>query len=142
MNSSLITSDESMVISPNTTINEPWTTNKNKSRTRRRGRKLGLNDISTPIYQNTNEESSLMTSDMSQVTEIFECNDSADWMPKENFQEKDNMETSTHDKSSDLSFGERSRHTSMPVNYNGDTNIESTHKQNNSTLTTQPPTIE
>ena len=30
MNSSLITSDESMVISPNSTINESWTTRKNK----------------------------------------------------------------------------------------------------------------
>ena len=33
MNSSLITSDESMVISPNATIDESWTTRKNKSRT-------------------------------------------------------------------------------------------------------------
>ena len=103
---------------------------------------MGLSDIATPIYQNTNEESSLMTSDMSQVTEIFECNDSADWMPKKNFQEKDNMETSTHDKSSDLSFGEKSKQTSMPVNHNGDINIESTHKQNHYTQTAQPFTIE
>ena len=45
MNSSIMTSDESMVISPNDTINESWTTSKNKSRTRRRGRKMGLSDI-------------------------------------------------------------------------------------------------
>ena len=80
MNSSLITSDESMVISPNTTINESWTTMKNKSRTRRRSRKLGLSDVSTPIYHNMHEESSLMTSDMSQLTEIGERNDTSDLM--------------------------------------------------------------
>ena len=98
MNSSLITSDKSMAISPNTTINESWTTRKNKSRTHRRGRNLGLSDVSTPIYQNMHEESSLMTSDMSQVTEISERNDSSYSMPKEKFQKNDNMETSTHDK--------------------------------------------
>ena len=37
--SSLITSDESMVISPNTTINESWSNRKNKAKDRRRGRK-------------------------------------------------------------------------------------------------------
>ena len=88
MNTSLITSDESMVISPNTTINESWTTRKNKSRTRRSGRKLGLSDLSTPIYQNDrnkNDESYLMTLDMSQVTEKSTCNESSDAMLEEQF---------------------------------------------------------
>ena len=129
MNSSLITSDESMVISPNTTINESWTTRKNKSRTRRRSRKLGFSDVSTPTHHNMHEQSSLMTSDMSQVTEIGESNDTSDVMLGENSQEEDKMETSTHDKSSDLSLGERSKQPSMQVNNNED--IKPTHKQNN-----------
>ena len=108
MNTSLITSDESMAISPKTTINESWTTRKNKSRTRRRGRKLGLSDFSTPIYQNINEESSLMTSDMSEVTDIRERNDSSDSMLGDNLQEEENMETSTHDKPPGSTFGEKS----------------------------------
>ena len=107
MNSSLITSDESMVISPNPTINESWATRKNKSQNRRRGRKLGLSDISTPIYQG-DEESSLMTSDMSQVTEISTCNESSDSMLGERSQKEENMETSTRNKSPDLSLGEKS----------------------------------
>ena len=82
--SSLITSDESMVISPNTTINESWSDRKNKAKDRRRGRKLSKSDYSTPKWKSWTD-SSLLTSDMSQVTEI-----------------------STHDEPSGLSFGEDS----------------------------------
>ena len=51
MHSSLITSDESMVISPTSTINESWTQRRNKSRTRRRGRKLGLFNTNWSAYK-------------------------------------------------------------------------------------------
>ena len=107
-----------MVISPNTTINESWTTKKNKSRTRRRGRKLGISDISTLIYQNIHEESSLMTSDMSQVTEISERNDSSYSMLEKKSQESDDMETCTQDKPPNLSFGERTRLSSQSMHHN------------------------
>ena len=108
MNSSLITSDESMVISPNSTIDVSFKTRRNKSRTRRRGRKLGPDYISTPIYQNMNEESSLMTSDMSQVTEISNHNELSDSMLGERSQEEE-MGTSTRYKTSDLLLGEKSQ---------------------------------
>ena len=120
MNTSLITSDESMITSPSNTINESWTTRKDKSRTRRRGRKLGLSDISTPIYQNDqykNDESSLMTSDMSQVTEISTGNESSDAMLEELPQEEE-METSTRNKSQYLSLGEKYLNTPSPQSTN------------------------
>ena len=42
IHSSLITSDDPMVISPNSTINESWTERRNKSRTRRRDARIVL----------------------------------------------------------------------------------------------------
>ena len=100
MHSSLITLDESMVISPNSTINESWKQRRNKSRTQRRGRKLliVIGDILTPIHQNINEESSLMTSDMSQLTEISTRNESSYSMLGERSQEEE-MEKSNRNKS-------------------------------------------
>ena len=83
--SSLITSDESMIISPDTTIDESWSDRKNKTKDRRRGRKLCPADYSTPKWKSLNEGSSLLTSDMSEVTEI-----------------------STHDEPAGLSFWEKS----------------------------------
>ena len=56
--SSLITSDESMVISPDTKINESWSERKNKAKDRRRGQKLGLSDYSTRNWNSLNEDSS------------------------------------------------------------------------------------
>ena len=70
-----------------------------------------------------------MTSDMSQVTEIDEQKDTSDLMLGENSQEENKMETSTHDKPSGLSFGERSIQPSTPVNYKE--NRKPNHKQNN-----------
>ena len=135
MKSSLITSDDSMVISSNPTIDESLTTRKNISLTRRRGRKLGLSDISTPIYQNMNEESSLMTSDMSQVTEISTRNESSDSMLGERSQEEDNMEKSTLNKSPDLLLGEQSQQTSRSVTRNQNKTSESMQNQNNNPQT-------
>ena len=85
--SSLITSDESMVISPSAAINESWSDRKNRAKDRRRVRKLGLSDYSTLKWKSLNTDSSLLTSDMTQVTEI--C---------------------THDEPSGLSFGEESHY--------------------------------
>ena len=79
MQSSLITPDESIVISPNTTINE-------SRHEPKKNRGVGEEDanwnFSTPKYPNTKEESSLMTyiTDMSQMTEISTRNESSDSM--------------------------------------------------------------
>ena len=51
---------------------------------------MGLSDFSTPKCPNINEESSLMTSDMSQVTEISTCNESSDSMLGEQSQDEVN----------------------------------------------------
>ena len=58
---SLITSDELMIISPNTTISESWNDRRNNAKNRRRNRKLGLSEFSKPKWQNIKIESSLST---------------------------------------------------------------------------------
>ena len=113
--SSLITSDESMVISPNTTINESWSDRKNKAKDRRRGRKLGLSDYSTPKWKSLNTDSSLLTSDMSQVTEISTQDEPSGLSFGEESQNEletpfsEQMETSTLIGPSGLLFGEKSQ---------------------------------
>ena len=114
MQSSLITPDESIVISPNTTINE-------SRHEPKKNRGVGEEDanwnFSTPKYPNTKEESSLMTyiTDMSQMTEISTRIESSDSMLKERSRLKpktidnERMETSTRNESSDSILGERSR---------------------------------
>ena len=91
---------------------------------------MGLSDVSTPIYQNINEESSLMTSDMSQVMEISERNDSSYSMLGEKFEEDDNIETSTHDKPPGSSFGERTRQSSGLIHHNQNTTSDSMDNNN------------
>ena len=59
LNSSLITSDESMVMSPN-----------KSTQSKRRDRKLGISQCITPTWKKVNEHSSIMTSDRSQRTDI------------------------------------------------------------------------
>ena len=148
MISSLITSDESMAISPNSTINESWTTRKNKSRTSRRERKSGLSDISTPIYASINEESSLMNSNMSQVTEISTRNESSDSMLGEKSQNKSphstskaitsiTTETSTRNKLPDSLLAEKSRRKIKPSN----NDVRSLLIKEDYSTQTNPPSI-
>ena len=82
INSSLITSDESMVISPNNTTN--------KSRqNKRNNRKLGLSEYITPAWKKFEEDSSIMTSDRSHRTDITSPDnpsESSDWVIEEQYQ--------------------------------------------------------
>ena len=114
MNSSLITSDESMVISPNTSINESWNDRRNQVKHRRRDRKLGLSDVSTPKWQHIQGESSLLTSDMSQETKKSTISESSDSLPSESEgilerSMSETMETSTPDRPSGPLLEEKSQ---------------------------------
>ena len=66
--SSLITSDESMVISPNNTID----------RSGQKKRITSTPAVTTPVWKNVDEYASIMTSDRSRTTNINTSN-SSDW---------------------------------------------------------------
>ena len=82
LNSSLITSDESMVVSPHTTINKSM-------QSKRRDRKLGISQCITPTWNKVNENSSIMTSDRSKRTDITSSDipsESSEWSIEDQYQ--------------------------------------------------------
>ena len=74
INSILITPDESMVISPNNSMSK-------LRKDKRRNRKLGISECITRAWKRVDEDSSIMTSDRSQRTDISTDNpsESSEW---------------------------------------------------------------
>ena len=104
IDSSLITSDESMVISPNNTINQSG----------QKKRITSTPAVTTPVWKNADEYAFIMTSDRSRTANI-NTSDSSDWSINE---QQDNpitstkiIQTSTPDRPSGPLLEERSERT-------------------------------